>query len=889
MRAAPPPTRTTCPYCGVGCGVLATPIGPESATIAGDPEHPANFGRLCSKGSALGETLALETRLLHPEIGGRRATWDEALGTVAERFRAIIDEHGPDAVAIYASGQLLTEDYYVANKLMKGFLGTANIDTNSRLCMSSTVAGQKRAFGEDVVPGCYEDLELADLIVLVGSNAAWCHPVLYQRIQKARAGNPALKIVSIDPRRTDTVETSDLHLALRPGSDVLLFNGLLEYLRWQDQLDLDYMVLHVSGYREALRRAVETAPSVAAVAEGCGLPEADVATFYQWFGDTERSVTAWSQGVNQSSAGTDKVNAILNVHLATGRIGRPGMGPFSLTGQPNAMGGREVGGLANQLAAHLDIDNAEHRALVREFWNAPRMAEKPGYKAVDLFRAIGEGRVKAVWIMATNPAASLPDTNAVRAALSACEFVAVSDCEARTDLAPFAHVSLPALAWGEKYGTVTNSELRISRQRPFLPAPGEARPDWWIVTQVARRLGFDEAFPYESPQEIFVEHARLSGFRNEGGRRFDISGLANLDPAGYDSLEPAQWPLNGTHRSGTARLFADGGFPGPEGRARMLALAPKPPAAMPVAAYPLVLNTGRVRDQWHTMTRTGKSARLARHRPEPYAELHPDDAARFDIADGALVKLTSSYGQALARAQIGAGQRPGSVFMPMHWTGQGAAQGLVNSLVNPVVDPVSGEPESKHTPVRVEPYRPAWHGFVLAREPLDSAGCEYRVSVRGDGYWRYELAGSETPAEWPRRARELLNNPDEPSGDWLEFADTTAGRYRCAVLRGGRLEACLFVNAGPELPGRDWLAGLFAEPEVAAPARRSLLSGKPAASGEDPGRTVCFCHGVGINTLLRAIRDQDLRTPEEIGAALNAGTKCGSCVPELKALLRWSV
>jgi assimilatory nitrate reductase catalytic subunit len=881
----PLPFRTTCPYCGVGCGVLATPTGPESATIAGDPEHPANFGRLCSKGSALGETLSLATRLLHPEIGGRQVSWDEALDTVAERFRAIVDRHGPDAVALYVSGQLLTEDYYVANKLMKGFLGTANIDTNSRLCMSSTVAGQKRAFGEDVVPGCYEDLELADLVVLAGSNAAWCHPVLYQRVQQAKRINPKLRLVSIDPRRTATAETSDLHLPIRPGSDVLLFNGLLEYLRQNDRLDYAYMERHVAGHAEALQKARETAPTLAAVAAGCGVPEADLAAFYQWFAETEKTVTAWSQGVNQASTGTDKVNAILNVHLATGRIGRPGMGPLSLTGQPNAMGGREVGGLANQLAAHLDIDDPEHRAWVREFWNAPRMAERPGLKAVDLFRAIGEGKVKAVWIMATNPAVSLPDINTVREALSSCEFVVVSECEAGTDLAPYAHVSLPALAWGEKSGTVTNSERRISRQRPFLAAPGEAQPDWWIVTQVARRLGFAQDFPYESPHAIFVEHARLSGFRNSGERLFDISALAGLDPAGYDALRPLQWPVNAAHPEGAARLFSNGGFPAPGQRARLPALSPKAPAEAPDAAYPLVLNTGRIRDQWHTMTRTGKSARLAQHRPEPYAELHPDDAARSGIADGALVQLASRYGEALVRARVTADQRPGSVFMPMHWTGQNAGRGLVNALVNPATDPYSGEPESKHTPVRVEPYRPAWQGFLLSREPRNPAGLDYHVSVRGEGYWRYELAGAEAPADWTAQAKTMLGDSAADSDDWMEFADPHAGRYRCALIREGRLQACLFVDAGPELPPRDWLSGLFAATELADPARRALLSGKPASGEADRGRIVCACLGVGLNTLKQAIRAQDLKTPEQIGALLRAGTHCGSCVPELKALL----
>ena len=894
MSTPTSPIRTACPYCGVGCGVLATPTGPETAKIQGDPDHPANHGRLCSKGSSLGETLSLQSRLLYPEIRGIRASWDEALDTVANEFRRVIDSHGPDAVALYVSGQILTEDYYVANKLMKGFLGTANIDTNSRLCMSSSVAGHKRAFGEDVVPGCYEDLEQAELIVLVGSNTAWCHPVLYQRIVQARKHNPRLKLVNIDPRRTATSETADLHLSIRPGTDVVLFNGLLDYLRRHDQLDYGFLENHATGWAETLRTARQTAPSLPAVAQICGVPEADLATFYQWFARTEKTVTAWSQGVNQASTGTDKVNAILNVHLATGRIGRPGMGPFSLTGQPNAMGGREVGGLANQLAAHMDIENPQHRETLREFWDAPRMAEKPGLKAVDLFRAIGEGRIKAVWIVATNPVVSLPDLNAVRAGLERCEFVAVSDCERHTDLAPCAHVSLPALAWGEKDGTVTNSERRISRQRTFLPAPGEAKPDWWMFTEVARRLGYAEAFSYSAPWQIFAEHARLSGFRNDGARHFDLSGLGGLDAAGYEALQPVQWPVNAAQPYGTARLFAEGGFANPDGRARLLPLAARAPANAPDAEFPLVLNTGRIRDQWHTMTRTGKTPRLTRHLPEPYAELHPQDAARGNIEDGSLVRLASRYGHALARARITAQQQPGSVFMPMHWTTQFAGEGRVNALVNPVVDPVSGEPESKHTPVRVEAWRPAWHGFLLTRAERRPEGMEYRVRVRGEGYWLYELAGETVQGDWSVWARAVLGSPHPgplPPGEggkdeWLEFADPRAGRYRSALLRQGRLDACLFVNAGHELPPRDWLAGLFALEALPDRARMSLLAGRPASAEDDRGRIVCSCFSVGMNTLQRAIRERNLSSVEAIGAALKAGTNCGSCIPELQALVQ---
>ena len=457
-RGLPPTTRTTCPYCGVGCGVLATPLAEGAVEIKGDPAHPANLGRLCSKGTALGETLSLDDRLLHPLIGGKRASWGTALDLVATRFTETIAEHGPDSVAFYVSGQLLTEDYYAANKLMKGFIGSANIDTNSRLCMASSVAGHRRAFGADTVPGCYEDLEQADLVVLVGSNLAWCHPVLHQRLAAAKEQR-GTKIVVIDPRHTATCEIADLHLALAPGSDVALFNGLLLSLIGANATRPEAIARYTTGFKAAFAAANQM--PISAVARATGVARAALYDFYELFAATERVVTVYSQGVNQSSAGTDKVNAIINCHLATGRIGRPGMGPFSVTGQPNAMGGREVGGLANMLAAHMEIENPAHRALVQSFWGSPAIAAKPGLKAVDLFRAVGDGRVKALWIMGTNPVDSMPEADAVRTALEACPFVVVSDVVRHTDTTALGDVLLPALAWGEKDGTVTNSERRI--------------------------------------------------------------------------------------------------------------------------------------------------------------------------------------------------------------------------------------------------------------------------------------------------------------------------------------------------------------------------------------------------------------------------------------------
>src|SRR5262245_25171254 len=567
-------TRTSCPYCGVGCGVLATPDGSGGAAIAGDPDHPANFGRLCSKGSALGETIGLEGRLLYPMIRCKgvleRVAWSDALDHVAHRLQHIAARDGRDAVAFYLSGQLLTEDYYVANKLRKGFIGTANVDTNSRLCMSSSVAGHRRAFGADTVPGCYEDLDQADLMVFVGSNAAWCHPVLFQRMLKNRQERGARMIV-IDPRRTDTADDVDLFLGLKPGTDTALFSGLFVHLADNGALDQDYIAQNTSGFEDALARARSIAGSVGATALATGLSEQDIATFFKMFRDTPRVVTLYSQGVNQSAQGTDKVNAILNCHLATGRIGKLGASPFSLTGQPNAMGGREVGGLANQLAAHMMFTPPEVDR-VRRFWKAPRIATHEGLKAVQLFEAIERGEGKALWGMGTNPAVSLPDADRVRKARSKLELFVVSENVLSNDTVESGvHVLLPALAWGEKSGTVTNSERRISRQRAFLPAPGEARPDWWILSETAKRLGFGDSFNYKSAAEIFREHAALSGFENGGSRDFDIGSLQSISNEAYDAMAPVQWPMRYGDIEPKQRFFAHGNFFTNDRRARFVA------------------------------------------------------------------------------------------------------------------------------------------------------------------------------------------------------------------------------------------------------------------------------------------------------------------------------
>jgi len=868
--------RSTCPYCGVGCGVIAERDATGKIAVRGDPEHPANRGRLCSKGSALAATLGEADRLLQPEVDGVTVDWNAALDAVASRMAATFAEHGPDSVALYVSGQLLTEDYYVANKLVKGYFGTANIDTNSRLCMASAVAGHIRAFGEDVVPVEYTDLEQADLIVLVGSNLAWCHPVLMQRILAERAQRPQMKLVVIDPRRTPSCDDADLHLPLRAGTDVNLFNGLLAWLSASGHIDRDYVAAHTSGLGAALQAAQAASSDIAATAQSCGLPDALVEQFFTLFAAHPRVVTLFSQGVNQSSAGTDKVNSIINCHLATGRLGRAGMGPFSITGQPNAMGGREVGGLATQLAAHLSLDNGAHRNALQEFWGSPRMAASAGLKAVELFEAIDAGRLRAVWIMATNPVVSLPDADLVRRALQRCPLVIVSDCVAANDTLPFAHIRLPAAGWGEKDGTVTNSDRHVSRQRAFMAPPGEARPDWWIVAEVAKRMGFTSGFDYAGPAAIFDEHARLTAISRRFDLNLDLTGLAGLSPADYELLAPTQWPAPARG----ARPFSNNRFATPDGRARFIATLPRGPRHAPTAEYPLVLNTGRVRDQWHTMTRTARAALLNAHEPEPFIDAHPQDLATIGARPGALVRVTSRWGSALARARSSGELPPGMLFMPIHWSAQFASQARVDAVVNPVVDALSGEPEFKHTPVRLEPVAVEWQGFLLSVSRVAAPDVLWWAFSPGDGVQRLEFAGNGAFPAHATWLRDVL--PGAASAEWIEFEDAAAGSYRAALVEQGRLIAVLMVSRGT-LPARGWLASLFAQQDLDAADRRSLLRGA-RSDVPDAGPVVCACFGVGANTIRAAIQG-GCSSVAAVGQCLKAGTNCGSCRPEIGRLI----
>ncbi|MDH1904020.1 nitrate reductase, partial [Comamonas aquatica] len=739
-------TRSTCPYCGVGCGVIIQSEGAQITGVRGDPDHPANFSRLCSKGNSLHLTaaaaLAPQTRLLQPLQRAQRGAaphaiaWEAALHLAATRIADTVQQHGPDAVAVYASGQLLTEDYYVFNKLTKGLLGTNNLDTNSRLCMSSAVAGYKATLGADAPPACYDDLQHAGCLFITGSNTAWAHPVLFRRIEDAKAANPALKIIVADPRRTETAEIADLFLPLQPGSDVRLFHGMLHAMLWEGWIDSAYIERHTHGF-DALKALVREA-TPERVARDCGLSAADLLQAARWFAlggaasdglQRAPTLSLYCQGLNQSSSGTAKNAALINLHLATGQIGKPGAGPLSLTGQPNAMGGREVGGMANLLSAHRDLANPDHRAEVAALWGVDDVPAQPGKTAIELFEAAADGQIKTLWIACTNPAHSLPDQATVRRALQRAEFVILQDAFATTATAAYADLLLPATTWGEKLGTVTNSERRISRVRAAVPPLGQARHDWQIATQIAQRLearlrpGQPSLFAYDTSnaaagaEQIWNEHRASTR-----GRDLDITGLswALLDRAG-----PQQWPLPEGAQQGQARLYAEGVFPTADGRARFAAQPWQPVAEPRSARFPFSLNTGRLRDQWHGMSRTGQLARLMAHAPEPALQMHPQDMERQRLQPGQLVAVRSRHGQLVVPVQADAGLGLSQVYLPMHWGSEylggrsrdGQAVGGVNAVTTPAFCPQSKQPELKHAAVSVQAVDLPWQLLAAAWLP----------------------------------------------------------------------------------------------------------------------------------------------------------------------------
>ena len=885
-------TKSTCAYCGVGCGIEASIGAKGELSIRGDKSHPANYGNLCSKGLALGETVSHEGRLLQPSIAGVETDWPKALQHVASKFSQAIEEHGPDSVAFYVSGQLLTEDYYVANKLMKGFIGSANIDTNSRLCMSSSVVGHKRAFGSDTVPGCYEDLDTAELVVITGSNLAWCHPVLFQRLKAEKAKRDNLFIVVIDPRETDTCSIADLHLAIQPETDVALFNGLLTYLVEHKKIDNNYIQQHSEGFEAALKSAQKDAPSIAQLATDLTLSEQDLRSFFAHFSNTKKTVTIYSQGVNQSTQGSNKVNSIINCHIATGRIGQPGMGPFSITGQPNAMGGREVGGLANTLAAHMEFGDQKANQLISEFWETEQLATSPGLKAVDLFEAMNKGKIKAVWIIATNPVVSLPNSNKIISALKKCPTVIVSDCMADTATTQYADVLLPAQGWSEKSGTVTNSERRISRQRRLLPSPGVAKADWWIISEVAKRMGFAKAFNYLHEGEIFSEFTKMTTLGNEDGlaRDLNLIGLTTLDAKGYSQLTPQQWPV--THlqtKNVHQRLFADKQFFTASKKVQFIAVSQlatslNVKSELPKQSqYPLILNSGRIRDHWHTMTRTGLSSRLGAHITEPFVAIHPNDAEKSQIKDNNLVAINSPQGAMLVRALLTKQQNQGQLFTPIHWNSQTAKSANICNLVSDDNDPISGQPGFKSTQVSLKKWHYHSEAMLLTRQPLALGEFDYWVKQKVEKGYLYRIADNRTASELAQAIQSLLQNTQ---GKTLQFSSTDQSQqaiHRYAFVQNGQLNNAYITSEQLTTQSLDWLQSVLDLPldsSIELTLISGIVEGKLAQ-----GKIICACKQVGINTITEAIQEQGCHSLDSIKQCTGAGTGCGSCLPEVESIL----
>ncbi|MGL4576236.1 MAG: molybdopterin-dependent oxidoreductase [Burkholderiaceae bacterium] len=961
----PKETRSTCPYCGVGCGVIIESRGDEITGVRGDPNHPANLGKLCTKGSTLHLTarkvVQLQTRLLVPQLRTQRdellkqTSWDEAAQFVADKILQTVQQHGPDSIGLYISGQLLTEDYYVFNKLAKGLLGTNNIDTNSRLCMSSAVAGYKKTLGADSVPCSYEDIDHAGMLLIAGSNTAFAHPILYRRIEGARANNPQLKVIVVDPRRTDTAQEADLHLPIAPGTDVALLHAMLHVMLWEGWTDNAYIAAHTEGF-DALKTLVrEMSPDKAASI--CGVAKEKIIEAARLFATNGPALSLYCQGLNQSADGTNKNAAIINLHLATGQIGKPGAGPFSLTGQPNAMGGREVGGLANLLPAHRDLANPQHREETARLWGVESVPTTSGKTAVEMFEAARAGKIKVLWIACTNPAQSLPDQRMVREALEAAELVIVQEAFGTTATARYADVLLPATTWGEKDGTVTNSERCISRQRAAVPPMGQARHDWQIVVDVARRIeaqlvagtptptvrpepveGHLRAnrevnqwastssartdlgsspdskpkttlFPYESAEHIWSEHRETTR-----GTDCDITGMS------YPMLEAAsqQWPLREGESIGKKRLFEDGTFYTASGKAQFYAQPYKPVADTVDARYPLALTTGRLRDQWHGMSRTGLVPQLFAHAPEPAIEMHAGDMARRSLKDGDLVNVTSRRGTQLLPVRSAESVASGRAFVAMHWGDEflsgGADDGTgglgVNALTSPAIDVHSKQPELKHAAVKVIKAELPWRMVAFCWLPDEAAwqiSSALSAQLKQVAYGSVVRFGRERCGMLVRAAHH-----SEPSADWLtqlaqvlgltksanvlSYADKRIGierrvRVHKRSAQDVQLEAAWLIG---DTQAEPWLkAYLESGDSVAALGRLLLSPGAVAPAGyKQRGKMVCNCFNVTEDAIITQLSHYAGPAESKLAAlqnTLQCGTNCGSCVPELKRLVQASV
>jgi len=900
-------TKSTCPYCGTGCGVLIHHDGKKIIDIEGDPNHPANFGRLCTKGSTLHLTTLQTTRALHPtrldrqlaknpaqcRPAGQTIPWNAALDEAADRFAAIIKQHGPDAVAIYVSGQLLTEDYYVFNKLARALVGTNNIDTNSRLCMSSAVSAYKRTLGADAPPCSYEDLEHADLVLVTGANPAWAHPILFRRLIDAREKAPGKKLIVIDPRATDTAAAADLHLQIEPGTDTLLLGAMLHVLLWEGLTDGRYIAAHTEGFDAAREAVRELTP--ASVASICGVKAEDIVTAARWFGNAKAALSLWCQGLNQSTHGSDNGAALIHLHLATGQIGRPGTGPFSLTGQPNAMGGRESGTMANLLPGHRDPAEPADRAEVASLWGIPTLPETPGKTATEIIDGLNDGAIKAVWIACTNPAQSLPDQARVRSALEKAEYVVVQEAFADTETCAYADLLLPAATWGEKEGSVTNSERRITRLHAAVPAPGEARPDWQIARDFAIALGIKlghsdtfRLFGWKNTGEIFAEHAALTA-----GRDLDFAGL------NYAILErdgPQQWPYRIADAAGAARLYTDSRFATASGKARFVPIRLATTAEKTSARYPLHLNTGRLRDQWHGMSRTGTLARLYNHSEHCTLALAPAEMARRQLHEGDLLRISSRRGSIVLPVAADPALKPGHAAIPMHWGRRRLPHGAANELLAAVVDPYSKQPELKHAAIRIEPAALPWRGSLLVASGADpEAALRLNAALApllaAFDYAALSLAGRDRPLVVLQLAHatpppaELLNRLQEIAGideadtGVLVFEDEARGIRKAARIDDGKLTALSYFG---ETAATGWLREAMLAADDATQFRRFLFAPRNAPPVARPprGRIVCACRDISENELRTAIA-AGADTPQAIRDTLGAGAGCGSCLVEI--------
>jgi assimilatory nitrate reductase catalytic subunit len=886
--------KSTCPYCGVGCGVVIETDNGKITGVRGDENHPANFGKLCSKGSTLHLTLSPSARATFPSIrmekniARERVSWDAALNHAATKFADTIAKHGPDSVAFYISGQLLTEDYYVFNKLAKGLIGTNNVDTNSRLCMSSAVAGYKATLGADAPPCAYEDIDHAECIFIVGSNTAYAHPILFRRIEAARAKNPNLKLIVADPRRTETASEADLFLQIKPGSDVALFNAMLRVMLDEDLINQNYIEAHTQGFAELKETLADYAP--ATVAELIGVAIEDIVQAARWFATSSATLSLYCQGLNQSARGTDKNAALINLHLATQQIGKPGAGPFSLTGQPNAMGGREVGGMANLLSAHRDLANAEHRVEVAKLWGVESVPATPGKTAVELFEALHQGKIKCVWIACTNPAQSMPDQTLIREALQRADFVVLQECYTDTETAQYADLLLPASTWGEKEGTVTNSERRISRLRAAIPPPGEARHDWQIAVDFAlllatklQRTNAEKLFPYTCAEEIFNEHRETTR-----GRDLDITGLS------YDILEsrgPQQWPFVEHAQTGKIRLYQDGIFPTENGRAKFANTKFVPVAEATTAKFPLSLNTGRLRDQWHGMSRTGRAAQLFAHVPEPTLTMNPQTLAELGVGHHDFVTITSVRGTLTIPVEASADIAINEAFLPMHWGSRFVKGNGINALTVSAFDPVSRQPELKHAAVSVERVNLPWRLVAMA-ETTDANMLLTKLALHFDDfeYATCGLSGREHDVVVLRAAatkavsQNVIDKLDALFGidvTALELVDTSTGVARAMKVEAGKLVA---MRLAGDISGHQWLGEwLESRVDIGALGYRALAGGNsPPQGAATRGRIVCACHNVANNEIVACFTAGGSMADAQ--KKLKCGTGCGSCLPELRRI-----